>query len=61
MTNQAKRTIEQWSRYRIESGTPDYFKEKYGGPNPVFEVEGLDVDVFGKSWGMMDGNTACLL
>ena len=55
------RTIEQWDRFRIESKTPGYFEEKYGDPNPIYEVEGLDVDVFGKSWGMMDGNPACLL
>ena len=52
--------IEPETTYRIK-GDSKYFRDKYGTSNPTIRVEGLDVDVMGKSWGMMDGHPAAIL
>lgn len=52
--------IENNKTYRIK-GNSEYFKKKYGTSNPIIIIEGKDWEVFGKSWGMMIDNPACLL
>jgi hypothetical protein len=47
-------------KYRVK-GESKYFAKKYGTPNPIIRVEDTDREVFGKSWGVMDGNPTCLL
>jgi len=47
-------------KYRIK-GESEYFKEKYGTPNPMIIIEDTDKAVFGKSWLDMVGNPACCL
>jgi len=42
-------------------GNSTYFKQKYGTSNPEIEIEGTDLQVFGKSWGSMQGNFAAIL
>ena len=46
--------------YRIK-GNSEYFASKYGTPNPTIIIEDTDHKVFGKSWGDMNGNPACML
>lgn len=52
--------VENGKTYRIK-GDSEYFKDKYGTPNPDIRVEGTDEEVFGGSWGDQKGNPACLL
>ncbi len=47
-------------KYRIMCKTP-FFKEKYGTEHPTIVIEGKWKDVGTKSWGMCDGNPACIL
>jgi len=41
--------IESGKRYRIK-GNSDYFKDKYGTPNPVIEIEAEDVALWPGGW-----------
>jgi len=52
--------VENGKTYRIK-GDSDYFKDKYGTPNPDIRIEGTDTEVFGGSWGDQNGNPACIL
>lgn len=52
--------IESGKQYRIK-GESTYFLKKYGTSNPDIVVEETDRQVFGKSWGFVDGNPACLI
>jgi len=45
--------IETGNRYRIK-GNSDYFKEKYGTPNPVIEMIGEDTDLWPGGWKEWD-------
>lgn len=38
-----------------------YFFKKYGTASPEIIIEDRDINVFGRSWMMMDGNPACML
>jgi len=51
--------IRRGQSYRVKGNSP-YFKNKYGTPNPVIEVEDTDTAVFGRSWSRMDGNPVAL-
>ena len=51
--------VEKGKTYRIKSDSP-YFLDKYGTPNPSIIIEGADKEVFGKDWGMMNGNPTCI-
>lgn len=52
--------IEGGKVYRIK-GDSEYFKKKYGTSNPLILIEGTDKEVFGKFWGDMNGNPACIM
>lgn len=52
--------IKNGQTYQIK-GSSEYFKNKYGTPNPFITIEGKDWEVFGKRWGSMTGNPACLM
>lgn len=52
--------INKNGKYRIK-GDSKYFKDKYGTSNPVITIEDDHEKVFGKWWGFMNGNPACLL
>jgi hypothetical protein len=52
--------IKKNTDYKIK-GNSEYFKKKYGTSNPIIRIEDTDKNVFGKWWGMMDGNPGCML
>ena len=41
-------------------GNPDYFREKYGTPNPHFVVRGEDIEIFKGGWREHNG-PACTI
>ena len=41
--------IESGKRYKIK-GNSDYFKEKYGTPNPLIEIEAEDIELREGGW-----------
>ena len=45
--------IESGKRYRIK-GSSDYFKDKYGTPNPIIEIEAEDVALWPGGWKEWD-------
>lgn len=48
--------------FRIKGQPADgYFFKKYGTASPEIRIEDRDINVFGRSWMMMDGNPACML
>jgi len=53
-------SIEKDKEYQIK-GKSEYFKNKYGVFNPIIKIEDTDKVVFGGSWGVQNGNPACML
>ena len=51
--------IEAGKRYRTR-GNSDYFKEKYGTPNPVIEIIGEDTELWPGGWAKQN-NQACII
>jgi len=45
--------IEAGKRYRIK-GNSDYFRDKYGIPNPIIEIEAEDVALWPGGWKEWD-------
>lgn len=43
---------EPFKVYRI-TGNSDYFRQKYGTPNPDFELEATDLEIWGEAWEVM--------
>lgn len=52
--------IEKGERYRIK-GNSDYFRDKYGTPNPIIKIEGEDIELFPGGWGKQTGNPVCII
>jgi hypothetical protein len=46
--------------YKIK-GNSDYFRVKYGTPNPEIIIERTDKEVFGDWCGIQQSNPACIL
>jgi hypothetical protein len=51
--------IEKNFKYKIK-GNSEYFKRKYGTPNPTILIEDKQINVTGKSWMCDEGNPACI-
>ena len=51
--------IESGKRYRIR-GNSDYFKKKYGTPNPVIKIIGEDIELCPGGWAAQN-NAACII
>lgn len=56
-------TIEPKAEYQINTigFSRAYFEKKYGTATPTIRIEDEDVKVFGKPWGVMQGNPAAIL
>lgn len=52
--------IKKGKTYKIR-GNSLYFEKKYGTSNPEIEIEDTAMNVWGKSWQVMIGNSTAML